>query len=85
MAEITEYESIPHRLQVLTWPEATVEELAEFVGEKNVHAIQTGGVQVRNSEDKWETLENGWLVTLTDKGQRIIMSSGPLAGRYRRV
>jgi len=84
MAEITEYESVPHRLMVLSWPEATAGELAGFVGRENVHVIP-GGVQVRNSDDEWVTLVAGWLVTLTDKGERIIMSSGPLTARYRRV
>jgi hypothetical protein len=85
MAEITEYESVSHRLKVLSWSEATVEELVEFVGEDNVHPIP-GGVQVRNAEGRWETLGSGWLVTLTDAGQRIVMSSGALDGlQYRRV
>jgi hypothetical protein len=79
-----DYESVPHRLTALIWPEDSADEIRALVGAENVNVTATG-IQVRNEESEWVTLGDGWAVALTDRGTRDILSSTVLSGKYRPV
>jgi hypothetical protein len=44
------YESVPHRIAVLTWPEASAADLRLLVGTENVN-VTPSVIQVCNGED----------------------------------
>jgi hypothetical protein len=79
------YESVPHRIAVLTWPEASAADLRLLVGTENVN-VTPSVIQVCNGEGKWETLGDGWAVAVADgTGDRNVMSSSMLATKYRKA
>jgi hypothetical protein len=79
------HESIPHQMTSLTWPEASVQDLVDLLGEENVSVIPGGGVQVRNGDGEWFTLGDKWGTGIDSDGFRSIMTPGILAKRYRKV
>jgi hypothetical protein len=78
------YEVSPHRIRTLSWPEATKADIERLVGAENVDALPSGGIQVRNGEDEWFTLGEGWSVVVLDDGYRMIMTPGALSTKYQR-
>ena len=78
------YESIPHRVRTLPWPEASKSDIENLVGAENVNAMPSGGIQVRNGEDEWFTLGEGWSVVVLDDDYRMIMTPGVLSTKYQR-
>ncbi len=81
-----EYESVPHRIVTLTWPEASPDDIRALVGAENVNniGVQEKTMQVRNSDNEWVTLGEGWTVSVLD-GHRGVMSPSILTVKYRKV
>jgi hypothetical protein len=82
--EPAEYEPVPDRIRVLTWPEASQADIEALAGAENVNAIP-GGVQVRNADGEWFTLGAGWGVSVSPDGAGIVLSPAAIATRYRPV
>jgi hypothetical protein len=80
--EPQEYETVPHRIKVLAWPESSEEDLENLLGGEHVRT-QGSGVQVRNGDGAWVTLADGWHATVTDGGVRIVMSPASFAELFR--
>jgi hypothetical protein len=79
-----EYEAVPHRIKVLTWPEASRTDLEALIGAENVN-IGDMLHQVRSSDGDWVTLTDGWHVAVTDAGVRIVLAPAAFAAQYRPV
>jgi hypothetical protein len=80
----TAYESVPHQVVALPWPEAPAADLEQLVGAENVNATSSF-TQVRDGNGDWVTLGNGSVVALDREGNRNIMSAGVLALKYRKA
>jgi hypothetical protein len=85
MAEITEYQSVPQRLRVLFWPQASAEDLGGLLGEENISVLSDSRVQARNSSGEWVTLGPNWAVTVDADGNRHVISPRALEDGYRLV
>jgi hypothetical protein len=78
----TAYESVPHQVAALVWPEATQADLEALIGAENVN-VTPSFTQVRNSAGDWVTLGTGWAVAVDATGYRCVISRAALARRYR--
>lgn len=81
---IDQYEAIQQQINVLTWPEASPEELSDFIGADNVNVIP-GGIQICNSRGEWVTLGTGWAVSAIDGKEITVMTPDVLATKYRKI
>jgi hypothetical protein len=79
--EPTTHTVLPHTIKELRWPEASPDDLVRLVGSQNVNVLDNG-VQVKNGDGEWVTLQNGWHVTLMSTGHPIIMSPYSLKTQY---
>lgn len=78
------YESIPLRINVLKWPDASIREIERMIGASHIREFN-GGIQVENKDGKWEVLHDGSSVTITDNNDIFIMSPGYFSLNYRKV
>lgn len=80
---VQEYTSTQHTLRALTWPEASPDDLAGLVGSENVSVVSKRVVQVRNNDDEWVTLQDGWTIGVTGDGKRAILSPSSFMFQYQ--
>jgi hypothetical protein len=79
-----EYTPVPHTIRAVTWPDTT-DNLAGLVGARNVNVTDGSTVQIRNSDGEWTTLEGGYTVAVTDKGERLVLSPGAFKIQYQPI
>jgi hypothetical protein len=64
------------------WPDASSVDLSDLVGSENVSVVSEHVVQVRNADNEWVTLQDGWRVCVTDSGERVMMSPSAFTFQY---
>jgi hypothetical protein len=77
-----EYEPVPARFKVLTWPAASQADLEALAGPENVCA-GAADIQVRTGGGTWVTLGSGWAVAVGEDGSRTVLSPGTLAALFQ--
>jgi hypothetical protein len=78
-----DYQSMPRRVKVLVWPQATQADIEALIGEENVNAVSSSNVQIRNSDDEWVTLCHGWFVVAGADGTRHAASASALVDMFQ--
>jgi hypothetical protein len=80
----TMYEAISSRVKMVSWPANSLSEFEGLLGMGNVNGFP-GGIQIRNMEGEWITLGKDWVATLSEAGDRRILTPGAFAGAYRKI